>query len=470
MIKKFFRSENGNIAMMFGLLLVPLVLGAGVGLDMVRAGVVRSEIAEASDAGLLAAARASMQDGTLTKAQAEAIARKYFDSNRNDGANVIIDSFSFNFDTTNDTYTLSVSGRVETTILGITGQKYMPFNVDSEATVAPPRSLEVALVLDNTYSMTANNKMDTLKTAADDLVNTIMADIDNEVKVGIVPFSQYVNIGLSRRSETWLDVADDSSDTHTDPNYCYNTYPDSNQTCTSSPGTCNRTKDGVSESYSCNKNTCTGSKGTPVQVCEERTWTTTETWSGCVGSRNTPFNVRDEQYDVRPVPGLRNIGCAQEILPLTTTKATVKSNIQSMYVQGDQTYIPGGLVWGYRMLSDVAPLTEGISYTKQQDERGIKAVVLMTDGVNTRSASFPHHNTNSRANADKLIGDLCDEVKGKGITIYTIAFEVTDAAVKTILEDCATSPSDYYDATDATKLSGAFEAIGKSLTELALTK
>lgn len=455
--------------MMFGLLMIPLLIGAGIGLDMMRAGQMRAKLAEAADSGLLAAARAMMSDGTLTETEAETLARKYFDGNGQFGADISIDTFDFENDTVDELFRLTVTGRMKTTILGITGQKYMPINIKTEANIAPPRALEVALVLDNTYSMTGS-KLTTLKDAAEDLVDTIMEDTDNEVKVGLVPFSQYVNIGLSRRDETWLDVDDDSSTTTTEEK-CWNTYPDSTESCTvTSTYDCSYTRDGVTVSRTCNNKSCTGSKGAPVRVCEDRTSTSTETWNGCVGSRNYPFNVKDEQYDARAVPGLMNVWCTQELLPLTLNKTTVINNIQSMSVQGNQTYIPAGLSWGYRLLSNIEPFSEGISYAEQQSEHGVKAIVLMTDGVNTRSAQYPWHTASGAIGADRILEELCVEAKGKGITIYTIAFEVLDSKVRDLLQDCATSTGHYFNANDSAALVDAFDSIGNSLIELALTK
>lgn len=455
--------------MMFAITLIPLLIGAGVAIDMLRAARVRTEVAESADAGLLAAIRATVLNSGTTMAQAEVIARRHFDAGMANYNDIVIDVFTLSMDPITERYSLTVEGRMQTTLMQVAGVEWMDIGTSNEAELAPPRSLEVALVLDNTYSM-KGAKLDTLKSAADKLVDAIMADSDNTVKVGLVPFSQYVNIGLSRRDEVWLDVPDDYSEENYNPNYCYNTYPDSTRTCTRESSTCTRTRDGITETYSCTRSVCTGDLGDPVQICEPRTSTKTYTWRGCVGSRNYPFNVQDSGYDARKVPGLMNIWCAQEISPLTTIKSNVRSDINSMTVQGDQTYIPAGLVWGYRMLSSIEPLSEGITYTTQDNEDGIKAIILMTDGVNTKSAQYPFHTAIGAIGANKILAELCDEVKGDGIQIYTIAFEVLDSTVRDLLEDCASSKSKYYNATDSAALLDAFERIALNLNELALVK
>jgi hypothetical protein len=65
---------------------------------------------------------------------------------------------------------------------------------------------------------------------------------------------------------------------------------------------------------------------------------------------------------------------------------------------------------------------------------------------------------------------MCDEIKSENVRLYTIAFDVTDASVTTLMRDCATDPDYFYDAGDADALADAFDAVGKSLVDLALTK
>ena len=43
-LRTFFKSDHGNVAMMFALSLIPLMVGAGVGLDFARAMLVRQQM------------------------------------------------------------------------------------------------------------------------------------------------------------------------------------------------------------------------------------------------------------------------------------------------------------------------------------------------------------------------------------------------------------------------------------------
>ncbi len=75
--RDFLRCKRGNIAMMFGIALVPLMIGAGAGLDFARAMMVRQQTAEASDAAALAIGSIIGLNSTT----AQSLAQKYFDAN-----------------------------------------------------------------------------------------------------------------------------------------------------------------------------------------------------------------------------------------------------------------------------------------------------------------------------------------------------------------------------------------------------
>ncbi len=458
------RSRDGNVAMMFAICIVPLLIGAGIAIDFMRAGGVRTELAESADSGLLAAARAKLLDPALTNAAATAIARKYFDSNRRISPDLEVQTFTFNYDSATRTYSLVVTGRIKTAVLGVTGRDWLPINIRSEAKVAPPRILETVLVLDNTQSM-AGSKINALKDAARDLVNELMNGSGTNVKVGLVPFSQYVNVGLSRRNEPWIDVPPDTSNTTYN---CWNDYPNRTYSnCTTTTRTCSGSDDGVPYSYTCSDTHCDVDDGEPVEHCGNHT--DTDIWYGCVGSRNAPHDVRDIAWSGQRAPGLLDVGCPNEITPLTPNRGDVLNAIDAMSVQGN-TYIPAGLFWGQALISADAPFTEAKSYAEVAAESGIKAIILMTDGMNTLSASYPAHNNYDTAAANAKTLEICDELKSNDVQVYTVSFQVTDSTIQTLLDNCATDPANSYDADDATELSNAFLEIGRSLTELALSK
>ena len=197
-------------------------------------------------------------------------------------------------------------------------------------------------------------------------------------------------------------------------------------------------------------------------------------WRGCVGSREYPNNITDNSYG-DGVPPIMNINCAQPVEPLTSDKAKLIGRIAGLTGNG-MTYIPAGLVWGWRSLSAIPPFDQGVGPT-EADTKGIrKYVVLMTDGDNTvrKLPGSPHHTSSGPGNisqtADNLTLELCDRIKAEAITIFSIAFQVSSGSTRNMLRKCATNSQNYYDADDPAQLSAAFNAIGAKVAAVRLSR
>ena len=78
-------------------------------------------------------------------------------------------------------------------------------HVDAVAQMAASPPIEVALVLDNTGSMSAD--MPALRSAASDLVEDLLEIDGDSVRVALVPFVAQVNIGNSQSHMAWMDTA-----------------------------------------------------------------------------------------------------------------------------------------------------------------------------------------------------------------------------------------------------------------------
>ena len=450
--------------MMFGLMLVPILMAAGLALDVMRSNSVRTKVAEAVDAGLLAAARAKSLNPALTDGEMQVIARRVFDANVDPSFRT--DDFRLKEGASEGQYTIDLDGEVETVLLRLVGIDDITIDIGSEVEVAPPRRLEVALALDNTFSMTGT-KMDSLRTAANNLVNILMKDGFDSVYIGVVPFARHVNLGMGVAGQSWMNVPADSS---YERNEC-NTDSDATRAngCTRVSSTCET--DGVSRS--CQRWECPNGVSV-VRQCQMVTQPTT--WLGCVGSRPHPLNIQDTGYLANRIIGVLNhpggADCPAEILPLTNVKSTVETALNNLVTQGN-TYIPSGLSWGYRILSPSVPYNQGETYENIEGQFGLKTLILMTDGENTASPSnngFSAHYGSDGGLADTYSKELCIEIKSKKIDVYTIAFEVTDFNTKKLLEDCASSEDAFFDAKNPEQLSAAFTKIANNLVELSLSK
>src|SRR6185503_12874176 len=104
---------------------------------------------------------------------------------------------------------ITASASVDSSFMKIMG--YPQLNIGTTATVKWGNSrLRVALVLDNTGSMSSAGKMTALKTATNNLLTQLRnaATNNGDVYVSIIPFVKDVNVDSSNKSATWIDWSD----------------------------------------------------------------------------------------------------------------------------------------------------------------------------------------------------------------------------------------------------------------------
>jgi Flp pilus assembly protein TadG len=398
----YLQDRRGNIAMMFGLLFFVLLAAVGAAIDLQRTNLIRAQVHEASDAALLAAARYKAGHPNASVSDLTTVARKIFDNAVKDTPALTIDDFILTFDGGAETFSIDVVGTVDTLIMKVFDKDFVNLDTRSEAKLGKTPLLEVVMALDTTGSMNQKGKISTMRNAARDLVKTLFAADDANVKIGVVPFAQYVNVGPAYGAASWLN----------------------------NPGVA---------------------------------------WGGCVGSRSYPYNVNDLDFVGHKSPGLLGAPCPAKLMPLSTDDVALDKMIGALMPNGF-TYIPAGLVWGWRLLTPNEPFAEGVSFATLEAERGTKALILMTDGENTRAPDYPTHNSGSQPLANDLTKELCVNIKADKIVVYTIAFDVTDLTIKDILQNCATTKSHYFDAASAKDLIDAFSSIATSLRNISLSK
>ncbi len=472
---KFSADRAGAVILLFALTLIPLMGFIGGAIDYANAYRTRAKLQNALDAA------------ALTVGHEVGIGASNADA-RKAGMNVLNANLGKDFppgatiDFNIDGTTVTATGnlKVDTFILGVLGIDAFPVGSTSVVN-AGGSSIEVALVVDNSGSM-IGSKLSTLESSASDMVKTLMQNSkDDAVKMALVPFSDYVNIGLEHRNEPGIDVPDDY--TINKEGGCKNTYPNSTRQCKTKEVKTTCYKDG--SPYSCikkKKYDCTGDKGEPVEKCTYGK-VSKYRWYGCVASREAPLNTTDDSYSTE-VPGMmesKNNCKYSKLTRLTNKLGVMQSGIKTMKASG-YTYIPTGLMWGWRVLSDTAPFADGVPYS--QLDKVKKAIVLMTDGANTKSMKlkkgdqtkmnangfiWAHESKNTNA-ANILTNTLCDNIKEEGIIIYTIAFDIYDSGVKELISKCAGNGGQYYDASNTSELASAFKKISSSLQSLRLSK
>ena len=218
-VKSFAQNRRGNVAMIFALTLVPMTIAAGTGVDLTRALVVRSRLAEALDAAGLAVGATQ----GLTTAQIQQLAQNYFnqnytaDSSYGTPAAVTVTQGTNQVQLSTSVAMPTVLIRLADILPGASGN-FDTINVGYTSTVVWGQTkLWVSLVLDNTGSMTqtdssGTSKISALKTATNNLLTTLQSAsaTPGDVMVAIVPFSKDVNVGTSTAMLTanWIDWTD----------------------------------------------------------------------------------------------------------------------------------------------------------------------------------------------------------------------------------------------------------------------
>ncbi len=473
LLKRFHDDERGVFAVIFGVLALVLVASSGAVVDFVGVQNARGLAQSSLDSATLAL-HSEIND--LTEGEIQSLAQSLLDE-RMAVLNLSATVETVSVDTNEGTLFMEARFAYPTTFLAMIGISNIHTRIHAEVT-SKSLNIEVALVLDSTGSMNGR-KMTALKNSANLLVTELMPDAENPgISIGLVPFNRYVNIGMGNRNEPGLDI---------EPNYtwtpagqqCWNTYPNDNRRCDRRRVTRTCYNDGVP--YSCQRwqyYNCTGSRGERVRQCRPQR-TRNFRWFGCMASRHViPLDTVDENYLVNPVPGVIRHWNTCRVTPmteLTSTRQDITNGIRAMRAR-DATYIPTGLMWGWRLLSPSIPFPNPNAYGGDNK----KIIILMTDGENTISPGTNwtfhdggNHHTHRRSNtavANAKTIEICGNIKDEEIIVYTIAFEVSDNAIRTILSDCAGNGGRYFDATDAASLQDAFAEIANDLQSLRLSK
>jgi Flp pilus assembly protein TadG len=459
--------QRGVTAIMFGLVALVIIGMCAFSIDYSRAAKARQTLQDGLDAATLAAARTT--DGTWEQAGQSAF-KAHTEADR------ALNQPTVTFTLAEDSITGKASATVKPIFVDLVMRKPFAVGANTEVKRAVKSALEVALVLDTTKSMDAGGKIDTLKVAAKDLIQKITEDPKADVKIAVVPFGQYVNVGVSRRSMPWVGIGADYT---TPGGACYDRlYPES-KPCTSwSKKSCDVFEDGVRIPRTCNDKCLAYGPTKPAYTQKFCPAGASFKFNGCVGSPAYPRNVEDKD-SYRIYPGYYNTACGSELTALTTNKGAAISAVSKLKASGE-TYIPSGLAWGFNALSNVTPLTEAKVYDPSgQNKEPRKALVLMTDGENTLVTNWGNNGRHEASKNDKpaplsqannYTKELCKNIKAAKIEVYTVAFAVTDKDTKDMLEGCASDPAHYFDATDSAALLKAFSKIAESLKSIYIAR
>ena len=436
---QYSKDTKGNVALMFAISLLVFIGVIGSAIDYARLVSTHSKVQNLADSLTLAAA-IGLQHEQYDETGLDEFAGIYLaQSDAGDLQpewNMEGGEINFTLKTTQDMI-----------FMGIFNQSEKIVEATATVPVFKAKNFNVALVLDTTLSMTGT-RMLSLKRAANEMIDVIRKSDSDDTYVSVVPFSEMVKIPTSYGNASWFNKPADK--------------------------TVNHNLIDLNLSIGCRIET-TGEKR--QRVCDHtvlNTVTLNVTWNGCMISRNFGYHNVPE-FSAERLQGVTRTGyCSDDrnmMSPMTNNMDTVAATVDAM-VPHSETYIPGGLIWGWRTLQPEAPLTE----IAQAPSNSQKVMIMMTDGANSNSLGNPvpwseglFHDESDVDAANTLTSELCEDIKNDDVEIYTIALEVNDAATVTMMQNCATSVSHFYDVNNASGLSKVFEDISTELADIRLS-
>jgi hypothetical protein len=109
-----------------------------------------------------------------------------------------------------------------------------------------------------------------------------------------------------------------------------------------------------------------------------------------------------------------------------------------------------------------------MTQTNTSDPQLTRAIILMTDGDNTISRWAGNgSDPNQCTDCDARTTMACNSVKAANIRLYTVRMIDGNA---TLLRNCATNTTMYFDVQNASQLNAVFNAIGGELASLHLSQ
>lgn len=406
----FRRAEEGSVAMIFGVALMAIALAVGLAIDTGRVYHASSKLGSALDAAALAAAR-SMREAALSDDDVRNVAKRYFHVNvlGTGGNYAIIDGLDVAINRDLNSITLTLASHVPTVFGKLAGVDSFPLPKAATA-IYQSADIELALQLDVTGSM-AGRRLSDLKLAVVDLLDVVLPDegTTNKVRVGLAPFSAAVNAGPYAAA-----VTD------------------------------GRSRDGC--------------------VYERRNLADQSSEAPAIGSKSLRARSDLSGRSIQTCP------TNATIMPLTSEKATLKAAVEA-YRDGGTTAGHLGTAWAWYLISpEWSSLWPSTSKpARYRDDKTIKAVVLMTDGIyNTIGGVNGGDSSSTARRASDIAVETCAAMKAQGVRVYAVGFQAPSAALET-LRECASTPSSFFDAASGNQLRNAFRAIAIELNNLRLS-
>ncbi len=449
---RFAADSRGDVAIMFGLMMLVILLMVGLAVDYGRLINARNQTLEAADAAVLAGARALQTNGG-DQAGAIKVAQAFYKQAVQSRISVVSNSDTINFAVTDNGTAVVSNGNasIATPFMSVAGVKTLPLlhanGTDyAKAVLAvggnAELNLEVSMMLDITGSM-AGQKLTDMKAAASDLVNIVVWKDQSKYtsKIAIVPFAYDVRPPSSVLTKVRGTVVSSNPVKISGTNYY--------------------ASDCVVER--------TGSQNYTDAAPASGQYVMTHYTSKTTGSGSTKKGVCD-------------VAASAEMLPLTSDTTALLAKINGLATAGS-TAGHIGTAWAWYMLSpNWGSLWASSSMPAAYGTDKLKKIaVLMTDGeYNTQytTQGIPDGSSSLTKCPNAANGvcssaqaiEQCKGMKAKGIEVYTVGFQLDNQMAIDTLSACATDVNHFYNSTTGDALKAAFRDIALKISTLYLSQ
>jgi len=468
----FRKNEDGNVAIITALAILPLLAVAGFAIDFSRIHSAKIQLRASLDNAVLSAAKLN------TQGDPEVLVSDWVNAQMTqNGFGDLPISVVTDAEVDRNVRNIAATATLElpTSMMHLFGTDVTSITVNSVAIQDIP-NVEVSLVLDISSSMNGS-KIANLKPAASEFIDTMLeGDASTSTSINLVPYGGSVNIGEDLFNK--FAVAETASSTILNPDK--NAY----------------------------------SIGAGIEDAAFR-------FTGA----NNCVEIAHDDYDTDQIPS-RSRGqvpafwrwwnvhnwCPDDessVLLNSNNADELKDRIDDM-VLSDGTGMDIGAMWGLKFLSPSFRGDLGGDFSERplafNSANGHKFMVIMMDGDITQQnrpldfsignvhtnrtnrnpnakskndngnlknmqTSIAKGNANSKAGQDNAVGrfkEVCEAAEENGIRVFTIGFQIKSGSLADkILQDCVSSPDDYF-LIKGSDLTSTFAAIAAEITSLRL--
>ncbi|MEE2930818.1 MAG: TadE/TadG family type IV pilus assembly protein, partial [Pseudomonadota bacterium] len=196
-LNELFKDKSGQVAILFGLILIPMVAVAGFAFDFQQTIKRKHKVQLVMDSAVLAAARVK-QTGA-SDADVKLAVQQYLDGQISSLADLACDAAVVSVAEGSEEIDASIRCEQTTAIMKVIGQNYMPFLVESGSEYGIDK-IDVAFMFDVSGSMNSSSRLINLKSAAQEAVDVLLppnasGDLIENTRLAMVSYNSMVNAG-----------------------------------------------------------------------------------------------------------------------------------------------------------------------------------------------------------------------------------------------------------------------------------